>query len=178
MTVKLLPLTCTSVSVYLVLQWCPGLRGVSYRLSVACSLIFHRLCSFSRVDWQEELVQLWFGHTLLSFADCKQKEFLPSVASLFRIHTSSCDFLVWTVSACSSRRSFQPRSHTLQSDSLPGKTKNTGVGSLSLLWGIFPTQEWNQSLLHWRQSLYQLSYQGSLHKTIILEFSELLYTGS
>ena len=38
----------------------------------------------------------------------------------------------------------------------PGQ--NTGVGSLSLLQGIFPTQELNQSLLHCRLILYQLSY--------------------
>ena len=41
----------------------------------------------------------------------------------------------------------EPRSPTLQADSLPaeppGKPKNTGVGSLSLLQGIFPTQELN-----------------------------------
>ena len=41
------------------------------------------------------------------------------------------------------------------------KSKNTGVGSLSLLQRIFPTQELNQGLLHCRQILYQLSYQGS-----------------
>ena len=34
----------------------------------------------------------------------------------------------------------------------------TGVGSLFLLQGIFPTQELNQSLLHCRWNLYQLSY--------------------
>ena len=39
--------------------------------------------------------------------------------------------------------------------------QNTGVGSLSLLQGIFPTQELNQCLLHCRRTLYQLSYQGS-----------------
>ena len=54
-------------------------------------------------------------------------------------------------------------SPALQADSLPsepqGKTKNTGVGSLSLLQRIFPTQELNQGLLHCRQILYQLSYQ-------------------
>ena len=56
-------------------------------------------------------------------------------------------------------------SPTLQADSLPaelpGKPKNTGVGSLSLLQGIFSMQEWNLSLLHCRWILYQLSYQGS-----------------
>ena len=40
----------------------------------------------------------------------------------------------------------------------PGKPKNTGVGSLSLLQWIFPTQELNQGLLHCRRILYQLSY--------------------
>ena len=58
-----------------------------------------------------------------------------------------------------------PRSPALQADYLPvepqGKPKNTGVGSLSLLQWIFPTQELNQGLLHCRWILYQLSYQGS-----------------
>ena len=39
---------------------------------------------------------------------------------------------------------------------------NTGVHSLSLLKGIFPTQGLNSGLLHCRWILYQLSYQGSL----------------
>ena len=56
-----------------------------------------------------------------------------------------------------------PRSPALQVASLPseppGKPKNTGVGSLSLLQGIFPTQELNRHLLNCKQILYQLSYQ-------------------
>ena len=59
----------------------------------------------------------------------------------------------------------EPRSPSLQADSLPaepqGKPKNTGEGGLSLLQGIFPTQESNWGLLHCRWILYQLSYQGS-----------------
>ena len=59
----------------------------------------------------------------------------------------------------------EPRSPALQADSFlaepPGKPKNTGVGSLSLLQGIFPTQESTQGLLCCRGILYQLSYQGS-----------------
>ena len=39
--------------------------------------------------------------------------------------------------------------------------QNTGVGSLSLLQGIFPTQGSNQGLLHCRQILYQMSHKGS-----------------
>ena len=41
----------------------------------------------------------------------------------------------------------------------PGK--NTGVGSLSLLQGIFPTQGSNPGLPHYRRILYQLSHKGS-----------------
>ena len=43
-----------------------------------------------------------------------------------------------------------------------------GVGSLSLIQGIFPTQESNQGLLHCRQTLYQLSYQGDANRDGIL----------
>ena len=42
----------------------------------------------------------------------------------------------------------------------PGQ--NTGVGSLSLLQGIFPTQELNPHLPYCRQILYHLSHQGYL----------------
>ena len=41
----------------------------------------------------------------------------------------------------------------------PGQ--NTGVGSPSLLQGIFPNQGSNPGLLHCRQILYQLSHKGS-----------------
>ena len=67
----------------------------------------------------------------------------------------------------SSRGSSQPRDRiqvsTLWVNSLlaepPGKPKNTGVGSLSLLQWIFLTQELNWGLLHCRRILYQLGYQ-------------------
>ena len=59
----------------------------------------------------------------------------------------------------------QPRSPALQVDTLPseppGKPRSTRVGSLSLLQGIFPSQELNWGLLHCRWILYQLSYQNS-----------------
>ena len=52
------------------------------------------------------------------------------------------------------------RSHLLYSPwNSPGQ--NTGVGSLSFLQGILPTQESNWGLPHCRQILYQLSYQES-----------------
>ena len=65
---------------------------------------------------------------------------------------------------------WNPGPPALQVDSLPTeppeKPKNTGVDSLSLLQWIFPTQEMNWGLLHCRQILYQLSYQGSPLKLV------------
>ena len=68
-----------------------------------------------------------------------------------------------------SRGSFKPRDWTqvchiadrFFTSWATGKPKNTGVGSLSLLQWIFPTQESNWGLLHCRWILYQLSYQES-----------------
>ena len=72
-----------------------------------------------------------------------------------------------------SRGSSQPRDQTPglphcrqilyihESAKPPGKPKNTGVSNLSLLQRIFPTQELNQDLQHYRQILYQLSHQES-----------------
>ena len=70
----------------------------------------------------------------------------------------------------SSRGSSQPKDQTQVSHIVgivslptkpPGKPKKTGVDSLSLLQGIFLSQESNHGLLHCRQFLYQLSYHGS-----------------
>ena len=60
----------------------------------------------------------------------------------------------------------KPRSPSLQADSLPAKPsvkpKHTGAGSLSLLQGIFLTQELNLRFLHCRRILYQLIHQGTV----------------
>ena len=68
------------------------------------------------------------------------------------------------VAMISSRVSSQPRDQTKVSRVAgrfftvwAGKPMNTAVGSLSLLQGIFPIQELNQSLLHFRQILYELT---------------------
>ena len=71
-----------------------------------------------------------------------------------------------------SRGSSQPRNRTQVSciagrfffflpSEPPGKPRNTGVGCHSLLQGTFLTQRSNPGLLHYRQMLYCLSYQGS-----------------
>ena len=59
----------------------------------------------------------------------------------------------------------------------PGQ--NTGVGSRSLLQGIFTTQGSNPGLPHCRKILYQLSHQGNLmlgalKNVLMIQFSNLL----
>ena len=49
---------------------------------------------------------------------------------------------------------------------------STGVGSHSLLQGIFPTQGSNPGFPHCRQILYQLSYQGSPLLNVLESVSE------
>ena len=76
------------------------------------------------------------------------------------------------------RRSSQPRNWTGVSciagrfftSWATGKPKDTGVGTLSFLQDIFPTQESNWGLLHCRWILYQLIYQGS-HITTLLKIN-------
>ena len=57
------------------------------------------------------------------------------------------------------------RPHGLQATRLPSPWNSpgetTGVGSHSLLWGIFRTQGSNPRFLHYRLILYLLSHQGS-----------------
>ena len=71
-------------------------------------------------------------------------------------------------------------SPALQVDSLPaeppGKPKNTGVDSLSLLQWVFLIQELNQGLLHCRWILYQLSYQGGPYRLKTIKCTFLAMT--
>ena len=64
----------------------------------------------------------------------------------------------------------ESESHSVVSDSLPphglyspwnSLGQYTGVGSLALLQGIFPTQGLNPGVPYCRQILYQLSHKGS-----------------
>ena len=86
-------------------------------------------------------------------------------AMVFPVVMYGCES--WTVKKAESE------SHLVVSDSLqsnelyslwnfPGQ--NTGVGSHSLLQGIFPTQESNPGIWHCRWILYHLSQQGSWRK--------------
>ena len=80
-------------------------------------------------------------------------KFFPEI--LLLIKKSDCEYVSCSVLS----DSLQPHGLYSPWDS-PGQ--NTGVGSLSLLQGIFPNQRKNPGLLHCRQILYQLSHKGNL----------------
>ena len=92
------------------------------------------------------------------------------------------EWVVMPSSRGSSQPRVKPKSPSLQANSLlsetPGKPKNTGLGSLSLLQGIFLTKESNQSLLPCKWMLHQLSYQESPKtKSYAHSISKTLCTG-
>ena len=89
------------------------------------------------------------------FCCCSGAQLCPTLCAL--PHTP------WTA-ACQASLSFTISQwpHGLQSPwNSPGQ--HTGVGSLSLFQGIFPTQGSNPGLSHCRWILYHLSYQGHHH---------------
>ena len=75
----------------------------------------------------------------------------------------------------SSRGSSQPRDQTQVTHTAGGfftdwamrEAQEVDWEILSLLQTIFPTQESNRGLLHYRQILYQLSYQGSWQMILV-----------
>ena len=96
---------------------------------------------------------------------CPAEVLFPLFMILTYFEVQFIDFQ--TVLCCALKVKNENESCSVVSDSLrphglynsPGQ--NTGVGSLSLLQGIFPTQRSNPGLPHCRQILYQLSHQGS-----------------
>ena len=119
--------------------------------------------------WEIGVQTLALSFTILVTQSCPTlSNHMDCSLSGSSVHGDSPEY--WTALPCSPpgdlpNSGIEPRSPALQADSLqsepPRKPINTGVGRLSLLQGIFLTQELNQGLLHCRQILYQLSYQGS-----------------
>ena len=133
--------------------------------------IFHQQCN--RVPFH---TNTYYGHLEKSTHSSRcVLVFLCSLSLCFLI-VSGVEHLFMCLLAISSLVKVTQSCLTLRPHGLyspwnsPGQ--NTGVGSLSLLQGIFPTQGLNWGLLHCRWILYQLSYQGIL--PIIIGFSLLI----
>ena len=79
------------------------------------------------------------------------------------VHSNICDVLLSEfISRTSGNNIVSPGTVACQAPLSVGFSRqDTGVGCHFLLQGIFPTQESNLHLLHCRQILYLLSYEGS-----------------
>ena len=62
---------------------------------------------------------------------------------------------------CESRSVMSDSATPWTIQSMEFSSQNTRVGCLSLLQGLFPTQESNPGLPHCKWNLYQLSHKGS-----------------
>ena len=124
-------------------------------LEPVCSMSSSNYCFLTCIQISQEAGQVvWYSHLFQNFP-----QFIV-------IHTVKDFGIVNKISECGSHsvmsNSLQPqRIYRLWNS--PGQ--NTGVGSLSLLQGIFPTQGLNLGLPHCRQILYQLSHKGNSRMT-------------
>jgi len=146
--------------------------GIAFSIGIHISLPFEPTSYLPPLDaeplfefpepYSKSLLAIYFTHGNVSFHV-----------------TLSNPFLTWSEEKWS-------ESHSVMSNSLqpyglysprnsPGQ--NTGVGSLSLLQEIFPTQGSNPGLPHFRQILYQLSQKESPKNTDLGNLS-LLYRSS
>ena len=93
------------------------------------------------------------------FVETKKDDTAECLASLQETRKNSMYKGKWKWKSCSVV-SNSSRPHRLYSSwNSPGQ--NTGVGSLSLLQGIFPIQGLNPGFSHCRQILYHLSHKGT-----------------
>ena len=101
----------------------------------------------------ETVTTLLIGYTLIQNISGVKK---------YKESKSTIDMLVYSV-AKSCLTLCDPIDCSLPGSSVHGDSlgKNTGVSCHFLLQGLFPTQESNLGLLHCRQILYRLSYEGS-----------------
>ena len=120
-------------------------------------------------------VDLSFSTRDQSFTPCRGSTALnhqgsPLLQNFERLESLSFTTMILGRSQLLRRRFLESESHLVVSNSLrphrlyspwnsPGQ--NTGVDSLSLPQGIFPTQDSNPGLPHCRWILYQLSHKGS-----------------
>ena len=85
--------------------------------------------------------------------------FLSRISACFDDNASTFHNIKWKRKLLSCVRLFVTPWTIYSPLNSPGQ--NPGVGSLSLLQGIFPTQELNPGLLYCRRILYQLRHKGS-----------------
>ena len=128
-------------------------------------------------SWPPWTDSLWYSDSLTALDNCLLKvteacglfpwDLSPDPSTPARAKNPQAEVPLSRPPSCSGRLQWVKvtqscptlRPHGLHSPwNSPGQ--NAGLGSLSFLQGIFPTQESNRGLLHCRWILYQLSHRG------------------
>ena len=138
--------------------------------------LFLRVKIFPHVDTEGSAYECWRTETLKTVGGPGEHLFIVRV-HLPRRPSATADVFEKRESVSRSVMFDSLQPHGLQPTRIlcpwdfPGK--DTGVGCHFLLHGVFPTQGLNPGLLHCRQILYHLSYQGSHQDTtVIFNFSK------
>ena len=141
----------TSMSKLIMVLWWHPFRNIFHIIS----------CRRTMLALKKKVGMCHFNHSILSLSEpsllCSHHTFFLKSSALFDGLLTRWE-VKWSESLSVVSDSLWL--HGLYSPwSSPGQ--NTGVGSLSLLQGIFPTQGSDSGLLHCRQILYELSHRGS-----------------
>ena len=143
-----------------------------YKMAHSISVILHSLSTWWHPNIEEESFALKFGNLpvnsrgmVMGFGQlCILNYSHQNLVKMWNCDIKVSKYKIIYVPCCQSCPTLwdlidcSPPGSSVHGDS-PGK--NTGVGCHALLQGIFPIQGSNPGLLHYRQILYHLSYQGS-----------------
>ena len=111
------------------------------------------ICESFIILWDSNMQIIILFHNMLIMSHSLRRQWTLAFQAPLSMEILQPKILEWVAvpsSRWSSQPGIEPRSPSLQADSFPeppGKLKNTGVCSLSLLPGNFLTQESNQGLL-------------------------------
>ena len=123
-----------------------------------CPSLTHRACSKSYpLSWWSHLT---ISSSVIPFSSCLQS--FPASGSFPMNNWSVWNFVGKVMSLLFNMLSRLIIAFLPKSSPWNFLGQNTGVGSLSLLQGTFPTQGSNSGLPHCKWILYQLSHKGSL----------------
>ena len=143
-------------------KWLPGTLS-GHPLESKHKINFGQMCQARLIIFLNIFMKCWKGFSVLIIFVSNFAHVI-NLLSKFFIDKLSCN-LSQHNSYESESESCSGMSNSLQLHGLysPWNTpgQNTGVGSLSLLQGIFPTQGSNPGLPHCRRILYQLNHKGS-----------------
>ena len=132
------------------------------RACVCVPTCAHTQCNFYSTirEWNSASAAMWMDWENITLREISQTERLHAIQIFYDI-TCMCNLKNNTMNVYANRKWKVTQSCPTLCDPMNCPGQNTGVGSFSLLWRIFPTQGSNPGLPLCGRILYQLSHKGS-----------------